>query len=318
MFLTLHGLTIHLESDAPLLKRLWSHLFAGWLTAEAPAAVDLRLRLTLAETLPPPPDRPPFFSDARSLPHDVGILSVYREENGVLLHFLDGGLVHVPLHEPELPTIRGTVTRRGVAHGRFEDITFTSLAPLLRRRGYFLIHAFAAARDGAAVCFVGPSGSGKTTTGLALLLNGYRLLANDAALVESRPDGVYALPTPGLVSIRPRTLDLLPGLRPLLPDHSPRRLANVSGAELVNGRWAEPTPIRAIYFPQIEDGTRTHRSHENRAVCLAQLMAESVDRWDPDTLHTHLNLLQAISRQARSYRLHLGQDLSQIPPLIAA
>lgn len=316
MFLTLHGLTIHLDSGAPLINHMWRHLFTGWLATD-PAAVDLRLRLSLVDTLPPPPERRPFFSDTSHLSNEVGILSVYRKEGGVLLHFLDGGLVRVPLCEEDAPTIEGAVTRRGIAHGRFEDITFTSLAPLLRRRGYFLIHAFAAARDGAAVCLVGPSGSGKTTTGLALLLDGWRLLANDVVLAESRPDGVYALPTPGLVNIRPPTLDLLPGLRSLLPDHSPHRLANVAGDRLVNGRWAQPAPIRSVYFPQIEEGHATTRSPENQAVCLAQLMAESVDRWDPDAFHVHLNLLQTISRQAPSYRLHLGQDLRQIPPLIA-
>jgi serine kinase of HPr protein (carbohydrate metabolism regulator) len=61
------------------------------------------------------------------------------------------------------------VTEGVLRNGRFEDVTFTSLAPLLRRHGYYLLHAFAAVKEGHAILLVGPSGSGKTTTGLHLL-----------------------------------------------------------------------------------------------------------------------------------------------------
>jgi hypothetical protein len=55
-------------------------------------------------------------------------------------------------------------------HGVFEDVVAIGLSPLLRRRGMFLIHAFAAAPTPyhAGVVLIGDIGAGKTTTGLAM------------------------------------------------------------------------------------------------------------------------------------------------------
>ncbi|MCP4423902.1 MAG: hypothetical protein GY803_05365, partial [Chloroflexi bacterium] len=212
MFLALHDLTILLESDAAAINQQWRRLFMGWpLTPEAQSPPDMGLRLALAAALPPLPDSPPFFTD------NDGILAVYQNQEGfVKLHYLDGALMNAPVYAgtPDaMPEAAGVLTQQALDYGRFEDITFTSLAPLLRRRGFFLAHAFAAAKNGRAALIVGPSGSGKTTTGLSLLLAGWKLLSNDVLLLQERPDGIYALPTPGTIGIRPQTLDLLPKLR---------------------------------------------------------------------------------------------------------
>ena len=325
MFLTLHDLIIHLASgDAPV-RQAWRQLFRGWLLAEASlAAPDIELRLSLASALPPLPDSPPFFSDSESgrlRPDGMGILSVYRGEGeSALLHYLDGALVDVPLYEtPAMatPTATGCLTRQAMAYGRFEDITFTSLAPLLRRRGYFLVHAFAAAKEDCAVLIVGPSGSGKTTTGLSLLLAGWKLLANDVLLLQERADGIYALATPGAIGIRPQTLDLLPGLRELVGELSSSGQTDVTEALLEVVAWSEPVRVTAVAFPHIEPRSQSALSPQNRAICLAQLMAESVDQWDADMLRPHMNLLQKLSQQAAPYNLHLGQDVAQLPKLLA-
>jgi hypothetical protein len=202
-------------------------------------------------------------------------------------------------------------------HGRFEDITFTSLAPLLRRAGYFLVHAFAAAKDGQGVLSGGPSGSGKTTTGLSLLLDGGQLLANDVLLLQQRADGVYALPTPGAIGIRPPTLRLLPKLRELVGDLSGSGQIDVTPSLFDWVQWAEPVRVTAVYFPQIESRPQSRLEPQNRAICLAQLMAESVDQWDKAMLLDHMAILQQISQQAAPYILHLGQDAAELPKLLA-
>ena len=76
-----------------------------------------------------------------------------------------------------------------VGDGRFEDLTTMALAPVLRRRGIYLIHAFSAAANGQALLLCGASGSGKTTTGLALCAAGMQLLANDIAALRRTGTG---------------------------------------------------------------------------------------------------------------------------------
>jgi hypothetical protein len=311
MLLQLHDQLIRLHSPHEVIQTAWRQLFRGWLIPESATAVPtLSLNLSLIEEPPPPPVDPPVFQD------NDGILAVYEGRSGmVLLHFLDGAWVTVPLDGAT--AVHGSLIRQAMQNGRLEDITFTSLAPLLRRAGYFLVHAFAAAQGDKAVLIVGPSGSGKTTTGLSLLLGGWRLLANDVLLLQAREDGVYALPTPGAIGIRPPTLRLLPQLRELVGDLSGSSQVDVTPALFDWVKWAEPARVTAVYFPQIEARPQSSLKPLNRAICLAQLMAQSADQWDTSLLPAHLTILQQLSQQAAPFTLHLGPDVEQLPRLLA-
>lgn len=323
MRLQLHGLEIHLSSESPPLRQAWQRLFAGWLVDAPPSRpADIRFSLELVEALDGIAQERPYFTDADRWAHGEGILSVYHGTAGhVWLHYHDGALIEVPL-EPapgQMMTLRGTVTEGGMRNGRFEDVTFTSLAPLLRRRGYYLAHAFAASHDDCCVLIVGPSGSGKTTTGLSLLLGGWRLLSNDAVLLEARPDGVYALPTPGDIGIRPPTLRLLPELQPLAArQYLAAGAYQIPGDEFVKGEWSGAKRVTAVLLPHVEKQAKSALLPEKRAISLTQIMAESVDRWDQATLLGHINLLERLCNQSQTFSLKLGADVRHLPHLIAA
>ncbi len=312
MLLQLHRLRILLESGDAAIRQQWQALFGSWLQHPTGTA-DISLRLHLRHELPSLPEVKPFFQDTPA-PRDVGVLSVFQVAGGaVLLHFLDGALVEVPLVPHPAPRADGIVVPQAIRHGRLEDITFTSLAPLLRRRGYYLVHAFAASKDGQCILIIGPTRSGKTTTGLALVLAGWELLANDIVLLEERKGEIYALPTPGIVHIRPPTLELLPQLRAFLARPGAASSSyNLSGDAIGNGRWGTPCPISHLCFPFVEKRSHTTLHHQNRAVALARLMGESMDRWDEETLPHHATFLQKLVRQTTAYALHAGQDMAQL------
>lgn len=293
-------LEIALQTEDKAVEQAWKNLFTGWLITDK-ANDPIVCRLHLQNKLPPLPSHPPYFTD------DDGILAVYDAPNeGWLLHFWDGALVQVNVAEA---TISGVVTASALANGRLEDITFTSLAPLLRQRGYYLVHAFGATIEGHGVLIVGGSGSGKTTTGLNLLLHGWQLLSNDIVLLQERDDQVVALPTPGLVGIRPYTFTLLPTLKNWLPMAPATGRFEVAGDELVNGRYAPPTPIHTILFPQVAHANQL--TPQNKAIALAHLLEESIDRWDDKTLAQHMSILQKLARQATCHQLLLGQDMTE-------
>jgi len=312
---------IHIQLSSPNveIQSQWARIFTGWpqVNGRSPHII---LNLNLADKLPSLPTQLPFFSDSHRNPGENGILDVYQTgDDHVLLHFLDGALIKVPLKPasaPEPLIATGTILPNVFHDGRFLDITYTSLAPLFRRHDYFMVHAFAAVKDNHGVLIVGPSGSGKTTTGLNLILAGWQLLCNDVLLIQNTVDGIIAHPTPDDITIRPKTFTLLPELTRFVSEgKSLNQVVDLVGNDLTNGRWAEPTPIEAIYIPKIMDSEGNEKRPLSRAICLAQLMEESIDKWDTQTLPDHINALQILCRQAQPYILHLGSDVSKLPSL---
>jgi hypothetical protein len=251
----------------------------------------------------------------------VGRLAVYpgSRPGRVFLYFAEGGLADVPLTDKTQPhQVRAQVHARLIQYGRLEDLIWTALAPLLRRRGAYLVHAFGAQRDGEAVLLVGPSGSGKTTTGLLLLKQGWHLLGNDIVLLYRAEGKVWAAPMPGHVTVSERTLSLLPELAPLVTGTvpGPDGKWQIDAGHVYSGPPPKAAPVTNIIFPIMGSGERSVRRRESAAVALARLTEESVDRWDPETMAAHLTLFQKMVEQAQTGRLELAPDVEHIPGLV--
>jgi len=128
-------------------------------------------------------------------------------------------------------------------------------------------------------------------------------------------------PSPGGISFTPKTVALLPALNPLPPR---TRFNPVDGKHhLPAARWvgkmpAAPHPLHLICFPKISDRPTSELHPLPRAVALAELMAQSIDRWHQAALPHHLTALQQLCQQAPAYRLHLGQDVAQLPALLTS
>lgn len=245
-------------------------------------------------------------------------ITVFQGEQSWYIRFGPDAVARIPVasgDELDKP-VALQVRRSSLFAARLEDLVFSSLAPLLRRRGLIMIHAFAVERDGRALLFVGESGSGKTTTGLALTTRGWRYLANDIVLLCEEEGLILALPTPGGVGLDTRSFELLPdlALTPAGAENSAKK-RYYSATELVSG-WGRQSPASAILFTQIGAEAETALTPTSRAVTLARLMEASVDRWDTLGLGEHLRLLQLLSRQATGYDLRLGRNLQHLPTML--
>lgn len=306
MLCQLGHVSVNLLSDSPQIRAYWKRLFKGPEVARTGGARDrplsLSLQLVEALTLPDPADR--LYSDAQ------GILDVYAQpQGGFALHFLHGALVN--LHPDRDPSAAGAVTTRVFDYDRLEDVTFVSLAAHLRRRGYYLVHAAAVSTAKGAVLFVGPTHSGKTTTGLALLLAGWKHLASDVVILSQSDGAIVAHPTPGFVNVRPRTFELLPELRQLSVATQTDKAAGTR-LQLETAHWSAPAPITAICFPQITSDAQSRLEPLDASVALARLMEESVDRWDKGAFLDHMAFLTSLSQEASHYRLLLGSDVDKL------
>lgn len=298
-----HTAVFHLHSPDASIRRGWRQIMGSFLQpTNQPATAALHL--TLTESLPPWPHEQRLYQDAGP----GAVIDVYADDTYWWLHYHDGALVQVPRQQGltnETAVCRGWLTPQAITVGRLEDVTYTSLAPILRRRGIFLLHAFAASRHDQTCLIIGPSGSGKTTTGLWLLSRGWKLLANDVVMLREQDDQIWAAPTPNLVGIRPPTLTFLPQLsRRLALD--PRAAATLTADDVANGRFADPAPVTHLYFlagsRQADCAVRPLPD----SLAVTRLMAESVDRWDTAMLPAHLAFLAKLAGQADTMALTLG------------
>lgn len=316
---------IWLHSDDARIEQTWLELIgplgSSGISAESTAA-DFHFHLHLVKTLPPRPSGPPRFSDAVATQGDAHVLDTYAGPDGqTILHFLDGGLVHVPSAASPAPmTVRGWITRSIFDTGRFHDVILVSLAPLLRRYGSYLVHAAAVSNEQRALLLVGPSGSGKTTTALALQRAGWQLLSNDVVLLQRQRAQIAALPVPDQITLRPHTRVLLPHLAALATHPGVENTllppGTIATRHVLGGEWGQAAPVAAICFPQVRQPTHSRLAPLARSVALARLLEESLDCWDETTLPGHVGMLAELCEQAPSFHLGLGTDVGALSALL--
>lgn len=325
MRLDLHGLILDLDSPDQTIRDEWRALFDVELRAPAPdpdLPPDVTFHAAVGATLPDEPPGPPLFDDPQQQ------VRVYQDGSHRYLifsqnvHFAE---VTLPL-EAEAGRIRTVSLPGSATAGRVEDITSFALAPIQRRYGQYLIHAFAVAAGDPlqSVLLVGDSGSGKTTTGLALALAGWQVLANDGAVLRPGGGQVAALLSPGAIYMTAHTLQMLPALRAHL-EHPldayaarykiplPRRSLLPAGTHLI-----QAAPIAAVYFPRVSGMSETAVAPVSRAVGLARLLSASMDRWDRPAWEAHLALLSTLAEQVHFADLLVGTDLVALATAVAA
>ncbi|HZD10698.1 MAG TPA: hypothetical protein VE553_05085, partial [Candidatus Binatia bacterium] len=303
---------VRLHSESARIAAHWQELFgdASQAASSALRKPDLSLELQLANTIAPPAAIQPVYRDSQR------ILDVYQETAGdYKLHFTQGALVQLSVENGRSAT--GIVTPDLLRLGGLEDVTYTSLAPLLRRRAVFLTHAAAVGTGAGALLLVGPTHSGKTTTGLALVLAGWKHLASDVVVLSHATGDVLAYPTSGLLAARPPSFRLLPALRGLLRE--PNKATLPGGGKPIRlkaDQWGKPLPVRAICFPALGPDDQCRLLPLPRAVALARLMEESIDRWDVAALPEHIEFLSKLVRQSRHFRLTLAPDIERLPGML--
>ena len=303
----LHDLRLSLESDDEILLDGWRRLFDIEIerasTQPSDAVPDITLTAVVVSQLPQIAAGQPSYIDP--VPEGGRRVRYYETPGGGILDLARPARIHFDFLAGQS---RILLTRSILDTGNLEDVTMIALAPFLRRRGFYMAHAFAVAGD-TALLLSAPSGGGKTTTGLALVQQGARYLANDVTLLCSDGGLIKAYLSPGAVNVHPHTISLLPRYRERLPaGEKPEQSGKyvLSRGELFESEQLEEvSPVRDILFSSIAQ-QRDYSLHDvSAAVGMARLIEEGVDQWDRETYDDHINLLATLSGQVRFYDLKM-------------
>jgi len=322
-----HGLCVQgLTNDSSIYER-WQASFAS-----RPATLrdpDLSYSLSLVPTVAASPKGQPDYSQAE-------LLHYYVSGDRVIAHFPRFGQIRLDLAQGRSggELLESALTTPGA----FEDLLAIGLSPHFRRRGLYLIHAFAAAREKRGVLIVGDIGAGKTTTGMALLHGGWKLLSNDSPIITGEmnsaagtqtrleagsgtvtPQPIRLLSYPGLMSAYPDSLARFPELAGLAVNGADRsRKVTFSAESVWPGVWQDQAVISAILFPRVEQ-RRDHTLEQiNRPEALRLLLPHAVEQWDREMIPAHLALLTRLAESTPAFSLRLAPDISAIPALIAS
>jgi hypothetical protein len=191
------------------------------------------------------------------------------------------------------------------------------LLKLLRQEGIFSLHAAGLiADDGKGVLLIGESGSGKSTLAIGLIRRGWRYLSDDAVLLQSRPEGVEALPLRRHFYVDSAAAgeyaDL--GFGGERPDRSGGRRKRVAVEAAYPGQRVPACTPRLLLFPRIVSQTHGVLIPLDRLDALRRLVAQSGSQlFDRATSARHLAVLRELVRQAAAYELVAGSDLKKDP-----
>lgn len=272
--------------------------------------VNVVLRLRTVPSLPP-------WRPAGQVVSESRLLTCTLDGDVLTAHFPRWGTVSVDL---AAATVDGDLLPEMFEHyGAFDDMLIIVLGPLLRRSGFFSLHAFAAALDGKAALLVGDIGAGKTTTGLSLLEAGWKLISNDSPLLSRSEGGVLACAYPGLLAAYDDTLARFTSLQRFMGDATDRRKRAIPAQDAYGDVWQAKAEARLLLFPRVTPGLEASRVEPLAAPeALLTLVPNSIERWDRDYIAPHLALLQALVQQAPAYRLLLAPDIAALPDLIGS
>ena len=340
-----HGLIVEGLWEDEAIGERWLATFAS--RPQVASRPELSFRLALSPNAPPAPPAPPEFQQGE-------LLAYYVNGSQVTAYFPRFGQLHLDL---SCGVTTGVITPNAlVTYGVFEDLIAIGLSPHFRRRGRFLIHAFAATppplphpktrnlplrahgpgrRTGVAVLLVGDIGAGKTTTGLALLHAGWKLLSNDSPILTQTQTPTYrrgmprlhtsnsdstlhVLSYPGLLSAYPDTLARFPELAGIAPPTETRQKTLFAAESIYPDVWVESAAPAGIVFPQVESRADHALERLPAPEALRLILPHAIEQWDREMIPAHLALLNQLVQSVPAYRLRLGPDTSTIPAMIAS
>jgi hypothetical protein len=191
----------------------------------------------------------------------------------------------------------------------------TVLIFLLRRAGWHHVHGATACDPvGRGWLFAGDSQSGKSTTAALLASRGWAVGTDDVAFLVRNGGSVEVVAQRATIALRPEGYALL-GLAGGASARGGQKTAFYP--EELGGAWVERVVPQILVLPRVGGAGATRAEPLRPREALAEMV-----RWsgwvllEPALAQEHLDLLNALARQVRSYRLTLGKDLFEHPDLL--
>jgi hypothetical protein len=190
------------------------------------------------------------------------------------------------------------------------------MVEILKRRGWYSLHAAGFSDNGRAILIPGTSGAGKSTLSVALLRARFDYLSDDMVFLRLFPDGLRVRGLLEDVDINDQTIHFFSELNFLLqsPKASefPKRQLRVE--EVYGTKTVVEAHPKAIIFPRISGKETSVITQIEGDEALLEIVP-NVLLTEPRACQAHLGVLAGLVKQTACYRLETGRDFSRIPIL---
>jgi len=292
------------DPDVGAAVRAW--LAGGRLEPPSPIALDIRV------------GKPDVGRDARLPFEQPGVLVRAGAPEGVVRISWEAAPAVAEL-PPGAATARVTLSPEAVA--RLDECLRTFLLAVLvyvlRRVGWHHIHAATAVDPRQRGWLIaGCSQGGKSTTAALLASCGWGVGTDDVAFLAADAERVTVMAFHAPIALRPGGRNPFRRAGGVL---LPERHKVGYWPEDLGGRWVQRVdPAVSLFTSVANEAGTTQVERLGRREGLAELIRWSA--WvllEPERAREHLELLTVLARQARSYRVRLGQDLFERPDRLA-
>lgn len=190
----------------------------------------------------------------------------------------------------------------------FDWLFEIALVEVLRKNGFYFLHAGCVAKN--EFCFVipGASGNGKSTLSFLLSQNGFKLVSDDRIFFEEKSDYCFSFPTP--VKITKESQKLL--------NLDLNEKISYQGKTLVpkdSFQTIEKAIPKVFLFPKISEGKSSLVKLE-KSQAFSRLLPLSLTLSDSQAVKFQLGKMRSILENCDCFEFNFGQDFDAIPKLI--
>jgi hypothetical protein len=203
---------------------------------------------------------------------------------------------------------------RGHDYRRLVRVTLNlALLEALRHHRLFYLHgACLKSPAGKTYLISGDAGRGKSTLTLALLMEGYGYLSDDAVFLDARSWPVRVVAYAKLFHLANDQRERIPAVA--LPQWSGRKWEFDPAAAFPGQRLRSVDRVDVLVLPEISGGETSEVVPVGQAEALTHFFGTSTQVFfDKSLAAVHLRALRTVATRARAYRLRAGRDVYADP-----
>ena len=190
------------------------------------------------------------------------------------------------------------------------------LVEILKRRGWYSLHAAAFSENGKAILIPGTSGAGKSTLSIALLRAKFDYLTDDMVFLGRGPQGLTARGLVEDVDVSDQTIRFFPELDFMLNSTKAAGFTKkqVRADDVYGTKVAAEARPAMIVLPHISGKPKSSitpiESHEALLEIVPNMLLT-----EQRACQAHVRVFAELVKQTACYRLETGQDFGHIPIL---